>query len=223
MDPALQRLVDRLPPIDERARQANLAMTNANYVFIGGEVSWARSARFSHFYRMPLQAGTLLRVTFHEGVFTGRLATRLCLWGDEEYLECPLPREFATLVAGPFRRAIDVATNIDGQLVMTFSPGADYVSRGETSLDRLALARDLEILTAPPAADPAPQLLMNTCPHAQTEEITPDPTSSFLQRTFTICMACGRVLARRGRCARDACDCSRHGDNFRSVPVAAGG
>lgn len=40
MDPTLQRTVRRLPPIDERARQNNLAMTNANFVFIGDEVSW---------------------------------------------------------------------------------------------------------------------------------------------------------------------------------------
>lgn len=172
---------------------------------------------------MALPAGTILRVTYHEGVFCGRLATRLCLWGDEEYLECPLPRDFASLVAGPFRRAIDVATNVDGQLVMTFTPGADYVCHGETSLDRLALARDLEILTAWPASDPTPQRAMNECSHRQTAAVTPDLSTSFLERTFTVCVACGRVLARRGRCARDACDCRRHDADFRTVPVAVGG
>ncbi|NLI76173.1 MAG: hypothetical protein GX442_06990 [Candidatus Riflebacteria bacterium] len=222
MDPDIERLAESLPPIDERARAANLAMTNANYAFLGGEVAWARSARFSQFFHLDIPTGTILRVTYHEAAFQGRLARRLCLWGDEEYLECPLPKDFATLVAGPLRRAVDVATNVDGQLVMTFTPGGDGVERGKTALDRLSLARDLEILAAPEPPDGAAQRAMNDCSHDRREEVHPDPSDAFLERIFTVCRDCGKVLQRRGSCARDGCDCSRHHADFIRIPVAAG-
>ncbi len=225
MDPALERLTETLPPIDERARAANLPMTNANYAFLGEgeEVAWARSARFSQFLHLDIPTGTLLRVTFHEAAFEGRLARRLCLWGDEEYLECPHPRDFAALVAGPLRRAIDAAANVDGQLVMTFTPGGDGVERGKTALDRLSLARDLEILASPGRLDAAPQRAMNDCPHDRREEVHADPADAFLKRVFTVCRDCGKVLQRRGSCRRRDCDCSRHHADFTRIPVAAGG
>jgi hypothetical protein len=218
----MQEFMNSLPPIDDRARASNLAMTNANYVFMGAENTWSQSASFSETVARPLADGTIVKASFNDRVFEGRLARCLSLWGDAEYLECPFPKDFSTLVAGVYRRSVDVARDKEGLLVMTYTPAKILVAAGEKPGDLLEKAK-VEVVDKLENVDITYLEKVSECPHEKTHALRPDPSSSFLERTFTVCDSCGVVISRRGSCARDKCECSRHGEDFSQAKVRVEG
>jgi hypothetical protein len=207
------RAMEQMPAIDARARAERLAMNGSNFAFSGASVVWAKSASFSEVLKRPIAVGTTIRVSFPDQIFEGHLARRLCLWGDEDYLECLFPTDFEAVVRGRYGRCVDVATDGEGLLVMTYTPAEKYCdSEGRKVNDLIGAASTIEVIERPDSA--LARTTTRSCAHSQVKEIRPDAHHEFLERFYVVCESCKAVVRKSGKCARDACDCSRHGGDY---------
>ena len=158
-------------------------------------------------------------MTFKDQIFQGRLAKRLCIWGDEEYLECPFPKNFRELAKGKYRRSLDVGLNKNGCLVLTYAPGEKYIHSSDKATDLLTDALKVEVIDSFENLDIDYFKTVLNCTHEKVSALEPDPDYSFLERKFNICDNCKVVVSKEGSCARDACECTKHDQDYSKAKI----